>query len=61
MFQQDPCIISNWTDYEPYEKFKQADANVKWPAEANPPYGSVDDDLSILGYVRIIYICKDKY
>ncbi|XP_064607330.1 maltase-glucoamylase-like [Liolophura sinensis] len=47
----DPCIISNWSDYEPYEKFKQAGANVKWPADATPPYGSVDDDRSVLGYV----------
>lgn len=50
-FVQDPCVITNVTNYEPYEKMKQVRANIVWPSDFTVPANSSDEDGSILGYV----------
>ncbi|XP_041359340.1 maltase-glucoamylase, intestinal-like [Gigantopelta aegis] len=47
----DPTLISNETNYEPYEKMKAVGANIKWPENVTKPEGSFDSDRAILGYV----------
>jgi len=48
---QDPCIITNVSGYEPYEKMKTAGGNIVWPHNFQIPANSSDDDGSMLGYV----------
>nr|KAG5709612.1 hypothetical protein BaRGS_001662 [Batillaria attramentaria] len=47
----DPCIISNESDYEPYERMKDVQGNVLWPTDFTVPDGSADSDNSMLGFV----------
>ncbi|XP_025110817.1 maltase-glucoamylase, intestinal-like [Pomacea canaliculata] len=47
----DPCVITNVTNYEPYERMKQVRANIVWPSDFTVPANSSDEDGSILGYV----------
>ncbi|XP_071117585.1 maltase-glucoamylase-like isoform X2 [Haliotis cracherodii] len=47
----DPCLISNETNYHPYDMMKAARANIKWPSEYNAPDDSKDETNAILGYV----------
>ncbi|KAK7501086.1 hypothetical protein BaRGS_00007571 [Batillaria attramentaria] len=47
----DPCIISNETDYEPYETMKAVKGNIQWPSDFPAPEGSADTDNSMFGFV----------
>ncbi|XP_076463033.1 putative maltase-glucoamylase 2 [Babylonia areolata] len=47
----DPCLISNQSDYEPYDEMKKAKANIRWPVNFDIPNGSADTDDSMFGYV----------
>ncbi|XP_076463036.1 putative maltase-glucoamylase 2 [Babylonia areolata] len=47
----DPGIISNETNYAPYEEMKKVKANVRWPDDFDVPEGSADTDGSMFGYV----------
>ncbi|XP_067678896.1 maltase-glucoamylase-like [Haliotis asinina] len=47
----DPCLISNETNYEPYERMKAARANIKWPSDYTAPDDMKDETNAVLGYV----------
>ena len=55
---QDPALVSNYSNYEPYERLKAVDGFIKWPNDTGYtfPLDSVDDDGAILGYVRM-FLC----
>ena len=44
-------MISNNTDYEPYDLINSVDGFVKWPTDITPPDGSANSNGAILGYV----------
>uniref|UniRef100_A0A0B7B0J4 Glycoside hydrolase family 31 TIM barrel domain-containing protein n=1 Tax=Arion vulgaris TaxID=1028688 RepID=A0A0B7B0J4_9EUPU len=47
----DPCMISNDTNYLPYEEIKKIGGNIKWAKGISVPANSSDSDGAILGYV----------
>ena len=50
--------MSNYSNYEPYERMKAVDGFIKWPNDTGYtfPLDSVDDDGAILGYVRMLLL-----
>ena len=51
-FGQDPCFITNQTDYEPYDKLKELSGAIMWPQDVKGMEESSDDG-AMLGYVSI--------
>ncbi|KAL8616023.1 hypothetical protein ACOMHN_014985 [Nucella lapillus] len=47
----DPALISNVSNYEPYEKMKMVGGNIVWPPNVPVPNGSADSDRSMFGFV----------
>ncbi|KAL3869416.1 hypothetical protein ACJMK2_042100, partial [Sinanodonta woodiana] len=47
----DPALISNETNYTPYEKMKAVNGSIMWPDNYLVPEGSKDPGGSLLGYV----------
>uniref|UniRef100_A0A2C9KG08 P-type domain-containing protein n=1 Tax=Biomphalaria glabrata TaxID=6526 RepID=A0A2C9KG08_BIOGL len=47
----DPCMISNETDYYPYEEMKRNNCNIKWAPNVTVPDNAKDTDGALLGYV----------
>ncbi|CAL1536418.1 unnamed protein product [Lymnaea stagnalis] len=47
----DPCMISNETNYHPYEEMKKYGNNIKWSPNATVPEDAKDTDGALLGYV----------
>ncbi|XP_050403277.1 maltase-glucoamylase [Patella vulgata] len=48
----DPCLITNETNYEPYERMKEVDGNIKWSNDTTSlPANSSDETGAILGFV----------
>ena len=48
---QDPFLISNETDYEPYTRGLQQDVYIKWPLGVNPDLEEFKTDV-LLGWVN---------
>lgn len=50
---KDPALVSNYTNYEPYERMKAVNGFIMWPNDTNYIHpADSDDDGAILGYVR---------
>ncbi|KAK7490533.1 hypothetical protein BaRGS_00018319, partial [Batillaria attramentaria] len=47
----DPALVSNYSDYEPYQRLKAVGGFIKWPRDVYHPADMADDDGSIFGYV----------
>ncbi|XP_059166951.1 probable maltase-glucoamylase 2 [Physella acuta] len=47
----DPCMISNETNYYPYEEMKKNNCNIKWDPKVSHPNDSADTDGALLGFV----------
>ncbi|ESP05177.1 hypothetical protein LOTGIDRAFT_102400, partial [Lottia gigantea] len=47
----DPCIVSNETNYQPYDDIRQISGSIMWPDNFNIPDGSADTDKAMFGYV----------
>ncbi|KAK3096704.1 hypothetical protein FSP39_002561 [Pinctada imbricata] len=47
----DPCLISNVTGYEPYERMVKDGGSIKWPSGYPVPANSSNENNEILGYV----------
>ncbi|PVD23121.1 hypothetical protein C0Q70_16384 [Pomacea canaliculata] len=48
----DPALVSNYTNYEPYERMKAVNGFIMWPNDTNYIHpADSDDDGAILGYV----------
>ena len=48
---QDPCFITNTTDYEPYDRLKNISGAVMWPDGITGVDDYKEDDGAMLGYV----------
>lgn len=56
LFQlQDPCLIVNETDYEPFDKGLDKDAFIKWPSQSDMPPDDFAETNStaMLGFVGV--------
>ena len=51
---QDPCLISNVSGYEPYEKMKAVSGNIMWESgDTTVQANSSDETGALLGYVSL--------
>lgn len=44
-------MITNVSGYEPYERMRDTNSNIKWPVGENVPAGSINEKRDLLGYV----------
>nr|KAG5702206.1 hypothetical protein BaRGS_033918 [Batillaria attramentaria] len=53
----DPALVSNYSDYEPYQRMKAIGGFIKWPNDTGYTYpaDSADDDGSIFGYGKTVF------
>ena len=49
---QDPALITNVSNYEPYSKIRDVNGYVNWPSDVIAPSDSTDNSGAMLGYVR---------
>ena len=48
---QDPTLIYDVPDYEPYDNLTAIEGAIKWPQEYNAPDEDKDSTNALLGYV----------
>lgn len=57
---QDPCLITNESGYEPYDRLRNISGAVMWPDDLDGIDEYKDTDGAMLGYVSFIIQNKNN-